>query len=695
VTIRRIGHAPRTIHVLVPREGTVEVGVALASLPTRLPMVQVRRAATVPVRGIDAGDDTRHPDRGVSAASIASHPLLAEPDVLQALAGGAVAARPESPSGLHVRGGASDQVAYLLDGIPVFSPYHAAAVFGAWNPDAISRVHLASAAPPPSGPEALSGVVTAVTRVPGPDVRAQGSVGTAQARLTVDGPLGGPRAGFLVSARSGFPGPAAARGEPSYLRGETGDWLAKVEVSLLGGRLRALAYESENELDGAAAADSAPVHGDGGRNSFEWRSRSSGVEWSRARPRATVRLAAWRALGDAGAGWMDGDTRVRLAAARRDAGGLASVERRGERSSTVAGLRAEWSRTAYGVGPESRADSSTRLAARTPVISAFAQHVRALGRRTDLDVGAALAVSGAAAHLGPRGQLRWRAGNALTLSGSYARLHQFAQSLRNPESVVGNVFPVDLYLGSGAPGVPVARSHQVVAAADYRPAAGVLFALQAYERRSTGLVLAAPGNGQPFATDGGDGAGGAFRVGTGAARGVALDASVAATRYGVVAGYSLQRVRLRHGASTYVPDHGTTHVLEGGVIAFPTATLSLRVGATGMLGRRTTAVAGVMEWEACNLLDRGCEFAGSPSHRGVPLGGAALPAYLRLDVGARKHWHLDVAGRHPVVALFATVTNVLGRRNVLTYATDPDTGRPAPVQMRPRAPLVAGLDWQF
>ncbi len=62
----------------------------------------------------------------LSLAAVRDHPLLAEPDVLQAPGGGEVALRPEAPSGIHVRGGASDQVAYLLDGIPVFSPYHAA-----------------------------------------------------------------------------------------------------------------------------------------------------------------------------------------------------------------------------------------------------------------------------------------------------------------------------------------------------------------------------------------------------------------------------------------------------------------------------------------------------------------------------------------------------------------------------------------
>ncbi len=41
------------------------------------------------------------------------------------------------------------------------------------------------------------------------------------------------------------------------------------------------------------------------------------------------------------------------------------------------------------------------------------------------------------------------------------------------------------------------------------------------------------------------------------------------------------------------------------------------------------------------------------------------------------------------------MSNLLGRANVLTYTDDPVTGGQSPVEMRPFAPLVLGLDWQF
>jgi hypothetical protein len=131
------------------------------------------------------------------------------------------------------------------------------------------------------------------------------------------------------------------------------------------------------------------------------------------------------------------------------------------------------------------------------------------------------------------------------------------------------------------------------------------------------------------------------------------------------------------------------------VIVFPAPTASIRLGLTGAIGRRGSGVLGAFEWESCNLLDQGCEFGGSPTHDTGRLGATRLPAYFRLDLGLRKHWHLEVAGRDVELALFGTVTNLLGRRNVLAVATDPVTGRKTEIEMRPLAPLVVGLDWRF
>ena len=105
-----------------------------------------------------------------------------------------MSAAPEAPEGVHLHGGAADHTAYLLDGIPVFSPYHAAGTFSAWNPDALEQVQVQSATPSLAAPDALAGAVAGTTRAPGSEIRTYGTLSTSHARLTVHGPSGRARA---------------------------------------------------------------------------------------------------------------------------------------------------------------------------------------------------------------------------------------------------------------------------------------------------------------------------------------------------------------------------------------------------------------------------------------------------------------------------------------------------------------------
>jgi hypothetical protein len=682
LSVRRIGYAPRTLHALVPREGRLEIDITIQPLPLELPALVVR--SSLPVRGLEASDSTTFPDRGVSLAAVRNDPLLSEPDGLLALGGGEVVTDPESPGGLNVRGAAADQTGYLLDGVPVFSPYHSAGTFSAWNPDALERLQLSSAFPSLAYPEALSGTVAAVTRTPGPVISSQGAVSTTQARMAVDGPLGSGGAGFLLSLRAGFPGWLSPGDDFSYLRGQTQDLLAKLEMPFLGGSSRVLLYDAGNTIGSAVKVEptgSRPL-----KNDFEWGSRSVGVQWRRQVGWARLRLEAWSASTEAEATWV-GESPFLMVAERVDHGVVALLERSGARSTSSMGLRLERSRTAYHSTDTAGSAPALQLEARTPVTSVFLEHGRELCER----LAGSAAISGAFSrdgfHTSLRSQIRWQLARPLLLSATYLRAHQYSQSLRNSESVVGNVFPAELYIGAGSSVVPVARNDRGIVALDYRASSGLRLGIQAYLSGYTGLLLVAPKTGEPFATE-------MFTTGSGTAPGVSLDAALSGARYGLLARYGWQRVRLEHADSSYSPSYGASHLAELGAIVFPSATSSVRLGLKGSFGRQTTGVMGDFEWEACNLLDRGCEFGGNPQATGA-LGGTRLPAYIRLDLGVRKHWHLNLAGKDVLFAVYGTLTNLLGRTNILTYATDPTTGRRTPIEMRPRAPLVLGFDWRF
>ncbi len=689
LSVKRIGYSPRTLHALVPGGGELEIDLSLHPVPLQLPTIVVR--SSVPVRGLEPGDSTPFPDRGISALALRNHPLLAEPDGFLALSGGEIAMAPEAPSGVHIRGGAPDQTAYLLDGVPVFSPYHAAGTFSAWNPDALDRLQVLATTPSLAPTDALAGAVAAATRAPGTELRSQGTLSTSHGGVTMHGPLGTSGAGFLLSARSGFPGIVAPRRDPSYLRGHTGDLLAKVETPAFGGRLRVLGYDSGNELDASAVGERPDSTTTGHtRNGFEWHSRSLGIHWSRPVGNGfTLRVQGWNARGEAEAAWSPAEpSGFRLESDREDQGFLAAVERSPPGRFTGAGIRVERSRTFYRAAVRDSAGSGTSLDARTPIAAVFARHRRPVAPGLSADL--ALSATGATGdvHLGLQSELRWRPSPAASISGSYVRSHQFSQSLRNSESVVGGIFPADLYIGAGAPGIPVARSDRVVIGAELLARAGVRLGAQAYLSAFDGVLLVAPQGGNPFATGG-------LRIGGGASRGLSLIMAMSRARYGVTASYGWQRVRVTYGDSSFTPGYGTSHLIEAGVIVFPAPTASIRLGLNGAVGRRATGILGAFEWESCNLLDRGCEFGGTPMHDSGRLGATKLPAYFRLDLGLRKHWHLQVAGRDLELALFGTVTNLLGRRNILAVATDQITGQETAIELRPLAPLVVGLDWRF
>nr|MBA3658005.1 carboxypeptidase-like regulatory domain-containing protein [Gemmatimonadales bacterium] len=682
LAVRHVGYAERTLRVLVPRAGDIAINLRLDPLPVHLPAILVR--STVPGETVDPAEDTASPDPVVLAAALSRDPRLAEPDGLLGLTNGEVGASPESPSGLHIRGGSADQTAYVLDGVPVFNPYHSAGTFSAWNPDALDRLQVSSATPAIGQPSTLAGAVLATTLKPGPLLRTRGGVSTTQARLAADGPLGSDGAGYVVSVRTGLPDLVAPRNELSYIRGGSSDLLAKLVTPIAGGRLNFLAYDNRNALAATPTLDAVPANL--GRNSFGWGGRSIGARWTGRAGDWTARLDAWSASTSANADWrVAGTMPVAMASRRRDEGAGATLQQRRAGGTTWTGVRLERSRTNYRVTRTLDGSSAFAVRAVTPVGTLFLRHARPLGPRLAGDLALSMAGAAGRLHLGIQSELRWRA-SALTLFASYAHSNQFMQSLRNPESVVGGIFPAELYVGTGG-GVPVAGADRGVLALEYRPASGLRLGAQAYASRSTGLVLVAPVTGEPFAVAG-------FATGAGSAAGLSLSADVSGARAGARASYTWQRVHLGEANSSYVPEYGSSHLLELGAVILPAPGTSVRLAGTAAFGRRASGLAGAFEWEACNLLDRGCEFAGSPRAVGPP-GALRLPPYLRFDLSARQEWRWRLAGRPIVMAVFGTFTNLLGRANVLDVVTDPTSGIGAPVEMRPRAPLVAGLDWRF
>jgi hypothetical protein len=96
----------------------------------------------------------------ITQRDLRSTPVFVEPDVLrsaQSLPG--IGARSDYTAGFNVRGGEADQNLVLLDGYPIYSPFHAGGLFSTFIDPTVSRVDLRTGSLPVQYGGRLSGVI--------------------------------------------------------------------------------------------------------------------------------------------------------------------------------------------------------------------------------------------------------------------------------------------------------------------------------------------------------------------------------------------------------------------------------------------------------------------------------------------------------------------------------------------------------
>lgn len=208
VLATRLGYADLDTLVVAPADGGV-VDLPLERSAISLPplTVQVERQMTsrelhrrMFEREIAVGAV------GVTQAEIKTVPALAEPDVfrsLQSLAG--VTSVNDYTGELFVRGGGGDQVAVLLDGAPIFAPYHMYGYFGAFNTDVVESTEFYRGSIPARHGGALSGVVSARQKTGGADeLNLAGGLSLLGGRIAADGTLPWGDIRWLAAGRKAF-----------------------------------------------------------------------------------------------------------------------------------------------------------------------------------------------------------------------------------------------------------------------------------------------------------------------------------------------------------------------------------------------------------------------------------------------------------------------------------------------------------
>jgi hypothetical protein len=210
--VTHAGHESLALVVLVSPESTVSVDLELRATPVELPALEVEGDRRVREPNEPALGTGSLPELEVQALDVgpgSGHAGLV--DAVESLPGN----DPEDPTDvLLMRGAASDLKLVLLDGVPVYTPFHVAGLLRSFEPAVLGSADLHVGGAPARYDGGLSHILELRTRDARRDrVRASGSVDLLSASAAVESPLG-EHAGIIASGRSLHDLGAAALGGP-------------------------------------------------------------------------------------------------------------------------------------------------------------------------------------------------------------------------------------------------------------------------------------------------------------------------------------------------------------------------------------------------------------------------------------------------------------------------------------------------
>jgi hypothetical protein len=173
----RVGAGGALVVVARPREADRRIASHDTAMAVTLPGV---RTEVPRVERNDFESRATVGEINVTARDLRAAPVFVEPDVLrsaQSLPG--IGARSDYTAGFNVRGGEADQNLVLLDGYPIYSPFHAGGLFSAFIDPTVSRVDLRTG----SLPVQFGGRLSSVVDVRSVEHAAGGLTGSANVSL--------------------------------------------------------------------------------------------------------------------------------------------------------------------------------------------------------------------------------------------------------------------------------------------------------------------------------------------------------------------------------------------------------------------------------------------------------------------------------------------------------------------------------
>jgi hypothetical protein len=397
-------------------------------------------------------------------------PVIGEPDVLRVvqLMPGVVATN-DFNAGYNVRGGESDQNLVLLDGYPIYNPFHLAGLFGTFIDETVGEFELIPGGMPSRYGTRLSSVLTITPKAE----QRSGVHGTLSASvlatsLSLGGRLGD-RTSWNVAGRRTYADRFVALLSSSSLP----YWFTDVQTHVRhelrnGGRLSLTAYTGEDVLAGffSGLGDSTSA-GLGGLR-FDWGNSLIGAAWEQPLSRLaggdSARLMQRFSRTGFGTNLDLGNGSLTLENRVAELRAWGEATRWSGRSATLLGY--EWSayRVTYDI--EAAATDGAPLLAQRQRPSSAALYVDQTVRADRLTARAGLraeTVTGTGwAAISPRASVKWFAQPELALTLSAGRTTQWTPALRNEQAPV-RLF--DFWLTADR-NTPVASAWQFIGGAE-------------------------------------------------------------------------------------------------------------------------------------------------------------------------------------------------------------------------------------
>jgi hypothetical protein len=663
VVVQRVGYEGERRTVTVRAGVTTTLDVALRAATTALATVRVAADPR------DREEFRRAPGPGiltVTRDAFTRVPVIGEPDVLrvvQLLPG--VVAPNDFTAGYNVRGGESDQNLILLDGYPLYNPFHLGGLFGTFIDETVGGFELLPGVFPARHGTRLSSVLDVTPRVEERSgVHGSAAVSVLASSLTLAGTARG-RTSWSVSARRTY----ADRFVALLSDNQLPYWFTDVQAHLRhrlagGGTLSATLYTGSDILAASLATFGDSSRAGAGALRFDWGNTLLGAAYTQplralagGDSAALMQRVSRTGFGtglNLGSGSLTFDNQLSEWRAWGEATRWQGI---GE---TRAGY--EWSayRTTYRVAaPAAAAEPFLDETSAPSALSLYADHTVRWPRLAARAGVRGETVTGTDwAGLSPRLSLKWFASPALAVTAAAGATSQWTPAFRNEQAPV-RLF--DFWLTANRT-TPVARAWQQSLGAERWVGRSRFVRLEGWHKRYTRLPATNLANDPNRRGD-------EFIITTGRSYGAdLLLRQLESERLAGWLAYSYG-VSVRDGpAGRFAPVQDRRHNLN--LVASYQASPRYRVGMRLGLGTGTpfTDIVGQVVRRRYDPISNSFELGALETNRepvGGPRNGARFPLFQRLDVSLTR----EGQGRLRW-APYLSLINAYNARNVFTYIFD-------------------------